>query len=86
MRLNLNKTSLKNKLLKNNLIIFLIYLVYSFILIYLIGTLCFSFVNFELSRNIFDINRWHEMIRFMFLFLWIVLTCLLFSENKKWNF
>lgn len=83
MRLNLNKTSLKNMLMKNNLIIFLICFVIAFSEIYLIGTFCFSFVNFELSRDIFDINRWHEMIRFMFLFLWIVLTCLLFSENKK---
>ena len=83
MKLDLNKTTLKNKLLKNNLIIFLIYLVYSFILIYLIGTMCFSFVNIELSRDIFDINRWHEMIRFMFLFIWIALTCLFFSENKR---
>lgn len=83
MKLDLNKTSLKDKILNSNTCIFIFCLVFSFIFVYSTGTLCFSFVRFELSEEVFNIDKWNIIIRFLFLFIWLVLTGLLFSENKK---
>lgn len=85
LQLNLKKNSFKdklNKMLEGDVFLFLYCLFVSFISIYSVCTLFFSFVYFELSSSIFDIGQWHEAIRVIFAVVWMFLTCIFFAYKK----
>lgn len=82
MKLNLSKETFKEKILKNNLLSFLVIFIFSFISLYMVVTLFCSFIYFELSSNIFNIGKWHEFLRTIFAVIWIFISCSVYSFKK----
>ena len=82
MKINLSKGTFKEKILKSNLLSFLVIFIFSFISLYVVITLFCSFIYFEFSSNIFNIGKWDIIFRIPFTVFWIYISCTVYSFKK----
>lgn len=83
MKINLSKETITEKIMKHNFLSFLVIFIFSFIALYIIVTLFYSFICFDLSTNIFNIGKWDEFGRIVFAVFWIYTSGAIYSFRKN---